>query len=117
MNHQRANIAQQVLANLWPLIHGLLQIIHPNPEGVAGDGYDRSMHRGRGTQGDRCADGAMTADHCGLEHAAAGKRHQGNNAGLDEVDIFNTLILLVQNRALLQGDRLEEGANRIEVLQ
>jgi hypothetical protein len=114
VNHQRPNVAQQVLANLGPLVHRLLQIIHADPEGVSGNGYDRSIH---GTESNRCTDRAMAAHHGGLQHASARKRHQRDDAGLDEIGISNMLILLVQNRTFLQGDRLEEGTNRIEVLQ
>ena len=117
LGEQRLDIAQQQVSQRRPQRRRHAQGARAYAQGRAADLHHRLAGIGAGAQRRQGAHNALAADQSGLDEAAVLQAlHQGHEAVLREIDVLDQHVRVQQNLPGRQGDQLQVGPQREEVV-
>ena len=115
VNHERMYKSKDVVADLRSIIHAAPEVVRAYSQCTSGHQNHRPMQGHGRAERNRKSNCTVKIHCCGFDCAAGGKRRQGDNSRFDEIDMLDPTLRLLQYRALLQWNQVEEGTHAIKI--
>ncbi|WOH64419.1 hypothetical protein RX331_28295 [Bradyrhizobium sp. BWA-3-5] len=109
LHQERMDIVEQLLLDIGASMRDPSQVGHCDAQCIAGDRHQASIGRSDYAKHGRHADEAQPSNHGDFNRPVALRPHQHRcDAALDEIDVFDGMVMVLKNRPALEGNGLQE---------